>query len=113
MINVSEFNRRLEFKAYDYTQGDAGGLTAALKETITVWGKFEQNSGSTQVNQAQVMTNNNFTATIRYRAAFTTNWLILYEGQLYKINSIRTDTEGYKRYMIIDCSVSVSLTDWS
>lgn len=112
-INVSEMNRRVVLESYTYTQGDAGGSTPVLAESVTVWAKVEQKGGSMSFTQSQLMADATYQITMRYRSGVTTNWNVVYEGQTFMINKIVTDTEGYKRYMILDCSVSIAQQSWS
>lgn len=112
-INPSDFTRRITLTAYDYITGDSGGITPVLVETFDTWAKVEQKGGGMSANQAQMMADASAQITIRYRPQVTTNWNIVYEGQTYMINKIVLDNPGYKRFMIIDVSVSISQTSWS
>ena len=114
MITASNLNRLVTLKSYTYSQGDAGGSTPVLAEQIdNVWASIEQKGGNMNFNQAQMMEDATYQVTIRYKPQVTTNWNIEYEGQVFKINKIVLDNEAYKRYMIIDCTVSVSQQSWS
>lgn len=112
-VNPSEFTRRIVLVSYDYSEGDAGGLTPVLAEEFETWAKWEQKGGGMGLNQAQMMADATAQVTIRYRPQVTTNWNIIYEGQTYRIDKIVFDDPGYKRFMIIDCSVSIKQTSWS
>lgn len=112
-INPSEFTRRITLTSYGFTQGDAGGLSPVLAETFDTWAKWEQKGGGMSANQAQMMADASVQVIVRYRPQVTTNWIIVYEGQYYKINKIITDLPGYKRFMIIDCSVTIKQESWS
>lgn len=114
MINASDLNRLVTLESYTYTQNDSGGTNPVLAEEIPdVWAIVEQKGGSMGFNQAQMMADATYQITIRYRPQVTTNWNIIYEGQIFMINKIVFDNPAYKRYMIIDCSVSISQQSWS
>lgn len=106
-INPSDFNRRATLKNYDYTQGDAGGVTKDLSDSVTVWCSVENLSGSTNPTQGQIKSDAEYKVTLRYNSNFTTNWIVSYENMDMKIKSIEIDKEGYKRFMILLCSVSI------
>lgn len=108
-VRASELNRRVNLLNYTYVQGDSGGTSIALVDSITTWAKWEQQGGSMNANQAQMMGDATAQVTLRYRSQVTLNWNIVYEGQVFVINKIVFDNPSYKRYMIIDCSVSISL----
>lgn len=112
-ISPSEFNRRITLTSYGYSVGDSGGLSPVEAETFDTWAKWEQKGGNMSANQAQMMADATAQATIRYRPQVTENWNIIYEGQVYMINKITLDNPGFKRFMIIDCSVSIQQTSWS
>jgi len=112
-IKPSEFTSLVTFKSYSSVKGTYGGLTRTLQETIEVWAKFEQLGGSTQPNMAQMMSDVQARITTRYYAGFTTNWVVEFEGKEYTIKFIKTDIPNYKRFMIIDCAISINQTSWS
>lgn len=113
MISPSEFKSIATFIAYTSGKSAYGGPTKGPVETLDVWCKFEQIGGSTNPSQAQMMSNVTVRLTCRYNPAFTTNWVVLFEGQYYIINYIKTDDPSFKRFMIMDLSVSLSQTSWS
>lgn len=113
MIKPSEFTSLATFKSYASGTNQYGGVTRSLQESIEVWCKFEQISGSTQPNQAQMMSDVQARITTRYYPGFTTNWVVEFEGKEYTIKFIKTDTPNYKRFMIIDCAISLNQTSWS
>lgn len=113
MISPSEFKTLVTLKAYSSGKGAYGGVTKTLQETIDVWGKFEMIGGSTNVTQAQMMSNVTARFTCRYNAAFTANWIVYFDGQYYNISYIKIDDPSYRRFMIMDLSVSLSQTSWS
>ena len=110
---ASELTRRITLTSYDFVQTDSGGVNKILAETFDTWAKVEQKGGGMGFNQAQMMADASYQVTIRYRAKVTTNWYIVYEWQVFKIDKIVFDNPGYKRFMIIDCSVSIQQTSWS
>lgn len=112
-IRPSDFNRRATLKAYDYAQRDSGGTYGVLVESVDVWCMVENLSGSTNPTQGQIKSDADYKVTLRYNAAFTTNWIFYYEGMDMKIKNIQTDLEGYKRFMILLCSVSIQQQSWS
>lgn len=112
-INPSEFTRRITLTSYGFNQGSSGGLSAVLAETFDTWAKLDQKGGGMSANQAQMMADASAQFTMRYRPQVTQNWNIVYEEQTYMINKIVYDNPGYKRFMIIDCSVSIQLESWS
>ncbi len=99
--------------AYASGKGVAGGVTKTLMETIDVWAKVEPVGGSTQPFQAQVMSDVSLRVTCRYNAAFTTNWILYFDGQYYTIKFIKIDDPSYRRFIIMDCATSLSQTSWS
>lgn len=113
MIKPSEFNRRVTLKAYTYTHNDSGGITPVLAESVEVWAKVIQTTGGTGTQEAQQLSYNNYSVTLRYREGLTTNWLVFYEDQVFKINSISVSEEGYKRFMVLSCSTTIRQSDWS
>ncbi len=114
MINPSEFKSLVTFKVYDNGKAIGGApKRLSIIESLEVWAKFEQVGGSTQPLQAQMMSDVTARITCRYNAAFTTNWVVIVEGQEYTIKFIKTDDPAYKRFMIIDCAVSLGQTSWS
>jgi SPP1 family predicted phage head-tail adaptor len=114
MIAASDLNRLITLESYSYSQNDSGGLTPVLAEQLTdVWANIQQKGGDMRFNQAQMMADATYQITIRYKPQVTTNWNIIYEGQTYMINKIVLDNPAYKRFMIIDCSVSISQQSWS
>lgn len=108
-VSPSEFTRRVDLVNYTYVTGDSGGNSIALVDSISTWAKVEQKGGSMSANQAQMMADATYQVTIRYRSQVTQNWNIVYEGQIFMINKIVFDNPAYKRFMIIDCAVSISL----
>ena len=113
MIKPSDFKNIGTMKAYTFSQTDSGGVNKVLAESLNVWMKFEQLGGGTGPSFSQIASDANFIATMRYNAAFNTNWILEYEGQNYKIDNIKTDDVSYKRFMILECSTSIKLQDWS
>lgn len=113
MISPSEFTSLVTFKAYASGKNTYGGITRTLAETVTQWCKFEQVGGSTQPLQAQMMSDVQVRITTRYYSGFTTNWVVEFDGQEYTIKFIKTDTPNRKRFLILDCAVSLSKTSWS
>lgn len=113
MISPSEFTSLVTFKSYASGKNQYGGLARTLQETVTQWCKFEQLSGSTGPNQAQMMSDVTARITTRYNSGFTTNWVIEFEGQEYTVKFIKTDLPARKRFMILNCAVSLSQTSWS
>ncbi len=114
MINPSEFTVQGIMRAYASTAaGTYGAPGKELKESITVWMKFERLSGSTSSNQAQMMSDATYRATMYYNPAFTTNWLLEFEGQVYQINSVKVDDAAYKKFCILECTTSLQQTSWS
>lgn len=109
----SEFTRRITLTSYDYVQGDAGGVSAVAAESFDTWAKWEQKGGGMGANQEQMQGDENVRVTVRYRPQVTVNWFIVYEGQVYRINKMSFDNPGYKRFIIIECSVSIKLQSWS
>ena len=99
--------------SYTYSQGDSGGLTKVIAETFETWAKIEQKGGTMNFSQAQLMADATYQVTIRYRAGVTQNWNIIYEGQTMQIKAITLDNPGYKRYMIIDCGLTIKQQSWS
>lgn len=112
-IFPSDFNRRITLTSYDFSQGDAGGVSAVEAESFDTWAKWELKGGGMSLNQAQMMADASAQATIRYRPQVTENWNIVYEGQVYRVDKIVYDSPNDKRFMIIDCSVSIQQTSWS
>lgn len=112
-IIASDFNRRITLTSYNYSQSGSGGVSAVEAEIFDTWAKVEQKGGGVNSNQAQMMSDASYRITIRYRPQVTKNWNISYEGQTFIINSISFDNPAYKRFMIIDCSVSIKQTSWS
>lgn len=110
MISPSEFTSLVTFKSYASGKNQYGGVTRTPAATIEQWCKFEQVGGSTAPNQAQMMSDVQARITTRYNSGFTTNWVVEFEGQEYTIKFIKTDSPNYKRFMIIDCTVSLSQT---
>ena len=113
-ISPSEFTIQGTMKAYGSSAaGTYGGVTKELKESVTVWMKFEKLSGNTGPTQAQMMSDDTWRATMYYNPAFTTNWLLEYEGQVYQINSCKADDPAYKKFNILEVSTSITQTSWS
>lgn len=112
-IIVSEFTRRITLISYDFTQGLTGGTSTKVAESFDTWAKWEQKSGGTNINQAQMMSDQGGTFTIRYRPQVTLNWNIVYEGQIYIINKINIVEPWFKKFMEIDVSSSIAQTSWS
>jgi len=114
MISPSEFKSLITFKSYASVKDNVyGGITRTLAETVQQWCKFERLSGSTGPNQSQMMSDVQARITTRFNSGFTTNWVVEFEGQEYTIKFIKTEDPAYKRFMIIDCAVSISQTSWS
>lgn len=114
MIKPSEFTSLVTFKSYSSVKNTTyGGTSRQLQAEVQLWCKFEQLGGSTNPNQSQMMTDNSVRLTLYYYDGLTTNWVMEFEGQEYTIKFIKTDEPAYKRFMIIDCAVSLSQTSWS
>ena len=113
MIKPSEFTSLVTFKTYASGKNIYGGVTRTLAESLQQWCKFEQVGGSTQPLQAQMMSDVQARITTRYYAGFTTNWVVEFEGKEYTVKFIKTDLPARKRFMIIDCSVSLNQNGWS
>lgn len=113
MVNASDFDRRITLKAYDYTQNSFGAPVRDLKETVTIWAKVTQKSGFTNTQEAQQQSQSFYEIFIRYQAKFNSNWVIEYENMELKIDNIKPDDEGNKRFMIIKASVTIRQEDWS
>ena len=92
-----------------------GALVTSQAEKLTVWAKVIVNGGGTDFNYAQVMSNNNFQFVVRYYEAFNnrSNWVIKYDNQYFKINSIEVDKPNYRRYMLITAESSINQESWS
>ena len=113
MIKPSEFKTLITLKSYTYTKVTGAGLQRSLADTVTAWAKWENLSGSTAPNQAQMMSDISARVTLRYNPAFSMNWVVEFDGQEYTIKFIKVDDESYKRFMIIDLGVSINQTSWS
>jgi SPP1 family predicted phage head-tail adaptor len=108
-MKVSEFNQLVTFRAYSESQNDSGGIVKAISETKEVWAKVEVSDGSTSASQSQMMSDSNRTVTIRYDAAINTNWVMIYEFQVYQINNVSILDPNYKRYMRLNVSTSLAV----
>lgn len=112
-IIPSEFNRRITLAAYDYSQGDSGGSTKVLKESVEVWGLVEGRTGVAVVGHAQEQWNYDYKITIRHQSKFNSNWIVYYENNVLKINALTTVEEGYKRFMVLRCTTTQKIQSWS
>ncbi len=112
-MKVSNFNRMITLQAFSFVQDNAGGVSTDPVKIIDAWAHVEQIGGQTGPSQSQIMSDSTYKISIRYRRAITTNWLVVYENQTMKIDRIVTESEGYKSFMILYCSVSIAQTDWS
>ncbi len=113
MINVSEFNRRIVLTAYDYVEGNSGGIVPIFKEALSKWAKVEQKRGFTATAEAQQQSVMYYQVTMRYEKSVNENWIISYEKLTLKINDIDVKEEGYKRYQVLNCSVTLKFENWS
>lgn len=112
--DIAVLNRRVTLSAYDSIQDVVyGGNQLVLKETFDTWAQVVQKGGSTGINQGQMKSDFTYVITIRFRPQVSENWNITYEGQTLIINQLQVDDPGYKRYLIIYCSVSEQQQSWS
>ncbi len=112
-ISPSDFTRRVTMSSYTFDQGNTGGTSAVLTESFDCWAQVISKGGSQYVTQAQTKNDAQFQVTIRYRSQVTENWNVTYEGQRMIINRLSYDNNGYKRYIIMQCSESINQESWS
>ena len=102
-MNIGELNRRIKILEFVEEKDEYGAIDGYWKEIATRWARIEQNGGSEQSDNNQVIARVSTKIIIRYYARLNEKHRIKYKDKLYVINSvIDVDTGHYK--MIIDCS---------
>ena len=102
-MNIGELNRRIKILEFVEEKDEYGAIDGYWKEIATRWARIEQNGGSEQSDNNQVIARVSTKIIIRYYARLNEKHRIKYKDKLYEINSvIDVDTGHYK--MIIDCS---------
>ena len=102
-MNIGELNRRIKILEFVEEKDEYGAIDGYWKEIATRWARIEQNGGSEQSDNNQVIARVSTKIIIRYYALLNEKHRIKYKDKLYEINSvIDVDTGHYK--MIIDCS---------
>ena len=102
-MNIGELNRRIKILEFVEEKDEYGAIDGRWKEIATRWARIEQNGGSEQSDNNQVIARVSIKIIIRYYARLNEKHRIKYKDKLYEINSvIDVDTGHYK--MIIDCS---------
>ena len=102
-MNIGELNRRIKILEFVEEKDEYGAIDGYWKEIATRWARIEQNGGSEQSDNNQVIARVSTKVIIRYYARLNEKHRIKYKDKLYEINSvIDVDTGHYK--MIIDCS---------
>lgn len=102
-MNIGELNRRIKILEFVEERDEYGAVDGVWKEIATRWARIEQNGGSEQSDNNQVIARVSTRIIIRYFEILNEKHRIKYKDKLYEINSvIDVDTGHYK--MIIDCS---------
>jgi len=101
---ISELDRRITIKTYVFGQTESGGVIKALSNSYSVWANVKQKSGSRSLDNNQISYQEVYEIKTRHEASRLKNLTdeIVYEGSILSIHEIKEDSEGKKKYNLIE-----------
>lgn len=101
-----KLNRRVTIERYEYTTDEYGGTESVLAESWQKWAQVDVQSGRVVQQVNSVLWSYDTRIIMRRFASRPTrsNYIILYEGERYMVNSVSIENEGFKHYEVCRCT---------
>jgi len=97
----------------DFTQDAGGGVTQVETERWQTWAEIQDRSGSSYTAQATDLTRYDLRVRVRYDSRFSSKTTMIYEGQVCTCNSVVIESEGKKRFMVLQYTRTETWVDLS
>jgi SPP1 family predicted phage head-tail adaptor len=110
---IGKFNRYPLFQNESYTVDAGGGVTDTVIEQWNAWAEINDRSGNTYNAQSQDLTAYNYRVRVRFDSRFKSTTKMIYEGQVCTSGSVSIETEGLKRFMVLQFSRTDTFVDIS
>jgi len=110
---IGKLNRYPLFQNESYTVDAGGGVTDTVIEQWNAWAEINDRSGNTYNAQSQDLTAYNYRVRIRFDSRFKSTTKMIYEGQGCTCGSVSIETEGMKRFMVLQFSRTDTFVDIS
>jgi len=110
---IGKLNRYPLFQNESYTVDAGGGVTDTVIEQWNAWAEINDRSGNTYNAQSQDLTAYNYRVRIRFDSRFKSTTKMIYEGQVCTCGSVSIETEGMKRFMVLQFSRTDTFVDIS
>jgi SPP1 family predicted phage head-tail adaptor len=99
-IIIGEMRHSITIKALGLTKDAYGSMVESYRDLMTIRAAVKFQSGTKSIDNNEIFTSQTLQFITHYRATVTATCRILYEGQLYRINSI--DVIGYKDGLVLN-----------
>ena len=110
---IGKFNRYPLFQNESYTVDAGGGVTDTVIDQWNAWAEINDRSGNTYNAQSQDLTSYNYRVRVRFDSRFKSTTKMIYEGQVCTCGSVSIETEGMKRFMVLQFSRTDTFVDIS
>lgn len=112
-ITIAQLNREITINKFIYGQDDSGGNIKMLDSSYNIMADVQQISNNYVLEQLQIKYGEGYRITLRYEPSrlLTPNDEIVYGGNIHKIQSIRTQIEALKRFVVINTSIGNSISN--
>lgn len=101
---ISDLNRRIKVLKYSFGQDHAGGNIKTLLTSFDMWATVEPTNGNRSLDNLQITYLKSYRLTVRDEVSrpLYENDEIVYENNLFSIQSITRQKEGRSNYLKID-----------
>ena len=91
----------------------AGGSSSVETERWQSWAEIQDRTGATIFTQSQEISNYDYRVRVRFDDRFSTLTGMIYEGQVCKAGSMTIESEGQKRFIVLQYSKTETWVDQS